>query len=622
MSPVQIALPVSFKMLFPIARRIANFACQVSGIPNINQLEAKLHDREAALAQMEKQQKALYRVISKIRASLDLETIFRNTTQETCKLLRVERIAVYRFFEDWGGEFLGNFEFAEIGWDELEISGRNTVWNDSHLQEHQGGRYRTNETLVVSDVYAAGLSPCHLEILEQFHIRAYATAPIFIGQKLWGVLAAYQHSQPREWQALEVQFLSQVATQLGFAVKQAELLSQTKQKAEDLRAANEQQQILLNSIAEIRESLDIDTLFQTTVREVRRIMGADRVGIFKFDEDADYQSGEFVAENILPEFNPAIAIKVRDPCFAERYIADYQQGHIQVVSDVSQAGFKACHLEILEQFQIKAKIVVPLVKRSVLWGLLCINQCGRPRYWKLAEVQFAKQLAAQFSVALNHAELLVQSRSQAEQLTQVIQALQQSNEKLEVLTNLDALTQVGNRRFFDEVLEKEWHRLKRMQSHLSLILFDIDNFKSYNDRYGHPSGDECLIQIARASQGVLQRPADVLTRYGGEEFAAILPETNGEGAIQVAQLIQNAIKQLKIPNAGFWEERPFVTVSLGIISEIPTEQKSVQDLIDRADAALYEAKARGRDTWVCDGGDEREPRWITSDSSDKDRRRG
>ncbi|WP_228055670.1 sensor domain-containing diguanylate cyclase [Lusitaniella coriacea] len=615
-------MPKKFYPLpYPIARRIVNFFCRVGGVPNINQLEARIHKKEAALGQMAKQQKALYRVISKIRASLDLETIFRTATKETCKLLGVERIAVYRFSEDWGGEFIGDCEFAEVGWDDLETLGKNTIWNDTHLQENQGGRYRNNENLVVADVYAAGLSQCHLEILEQFHIRAYATAPIFIGQKLWGVLAAYQHSQSHEWQDLEVQFLSQVATQLGFAVKQAELLGQTEQKAADLRAANEQQQILLNSIAEIRESLDLDTLFQTTVREVRRIMNADRVGIFKFDEGSDCQSGEFVAEDILPEFNPAIAVKVRDPCFAERYAAHYQQGRIQVISDVFKAGFKVCHLEILEQFQIKAKIVVHLIKGNRLWGLLCINQCGHPRHWKLAEVQFVKQLAAQFSVALNHAELLAQSRSQAEQLTQAIQALQQSNEKLEALTNLDALTQVGNRRFFDEVLEKEWLRLRRMQNHLSLILFDIDNFKSYNDRYGHPSGDECLIQVARASQRVLQRPADVLARYGGEEFAVILPETDGEGAIRVAKQIQDAIKQLEIPNAGLWEDRPFVTVSLGIVSEIPAEEKSVGGLIDRADAALYEAKAKGRDTWVCDGGDRREPRWITSDSSDKDRHR-
>ncbi|HEY9644974.1 MAG TPA: GAF domain-containing protein, partial [Chroococcidiopsis sp.] len=182
----------------------------MGGLPSLAQLEAQLEDRHRQLETIDAQQKALYRVISKVRASLDLDVIFRTTTKETCKLLRVERIAVYRFFDDWGGEFVEDFEFAEPGWD-IGTLGQNTIWNDSYLQEHQGGRYRSNECLTVADVYTAGLSQCHLDVLEQFHIRAYATAPIFIGQKLWGVLAAYQHSQPHQWQHQEIQFLSQVA---------------------------------------------------------------------------------------------------------------------------------------------------------------------------------------------------------------------------------------------------------------------------------------------------------------------------------------------------------------------------------------------------------------------------
>ncbi|WP_017296945.1 sensor domain-containing diguanylate cyclase [Nodosilinea nodulosa] len=539
---------------------------------------------------------------SKIRASLDLDVIFRTTTKETCKLLRVERIAVYRFFEDWGGEFVEDFEFAEPGWDFGPL-GQNTVWNDSYLQEHQGGRYRSNECLRVADVHVEGLSKCHLEVLEQFHIRAYATAPIFIGQKLWGVLAAYQHSQPHQWQYQEIQFLSQVANQLGFAVKQAELMAKTERKAEDLRSVNEQQEVLFNLIAEIRESLDLKTLFKTTAREVRKALHTDRVGIFQFDPDSKYTSGEFVSENLLPEYDSAIAIKVSDHCFGDKYVEQYQKGHIQVLSDVSQAGLTQCHLELLENFQIKAQIIVPLMKGSDLWGLLCIHQCGHPRVWKAAEINFAKQLAAQFSVALRHADLLAQSDSKAKQLDQALQALQRANEKLEELSNLDALTQVSNRRFFDNSLEAEWERSLRAGTYLSLILFDIDYFKFYNDHYGHPAGDQCLIEITQAAQGVLKRPSDVLARYGGEEFAVILPETGQAGAAKIAEYIRNAVRGLKIPNQGIQLEHldhPYVTISLGVTSQIPKPGQSIQQMISQADQALYQAKAKGRDTsvWV------------------------
>jgi len=579
------------------AKLVANIACRMGGIPRIDQLEAQLQDRQRQLETIEAQQKALYRVISKIRASLDLDMIFRTTTKETCKLLRVERIAVYRFFDDWGGEFVEDFEFAEPGWD-FGVLGRNTIWNDSYLQEQQGGRYRSNECLIVSDVYIEGLSQCHLDVLEQFQIRAYATAPIFIGQKLWGVLAAYQHSQPHQWQHQEIQFLSQVANQLGFAVKQAEFMAQTERKAEDLQLLNDQQEILFNLIVEIRESLDLKTLFKTTVREVRKALRTDRVGIFQFDVDSHYNSGELVAENVLPEYDSAIAVKVTDHCFGNQYVARYRHGHVLVLSDVSQAGLKKCYLEMLESFQVKAQIVVPLMKGNELWGLLCVHQCDHPRNWRSAEITFVKQLAAQFSVALRHTDLLVQSDSKARQLDQALQELKQANEKLEELSNLDSLTQISNRRFFDKSLKNEWKRLLHAEKYLSLILFDIDHFKVYNDCYGHLAGDQCLIEITQAAQSVLKRSSDVLARYGGEEFAVILPDTDQDGAIKIAEQIQEVVRDLQIPNKGQINSS-YVTISLGIATQIPKVGQAIQDVIGQADQALYRAKAKGRDTLVC-----------------------
>jgi GAF domain-containing protein len=129
----------------------------------------------------------------------------------------------------------------------------------------------------------------------------------------------------------------------------------------------------------------------------------------------------------LPDYDSTIAIKVKDDCFGEKYAVAYHQGRIQVLSDVYQAGLKDCHLQLLEQFQIKAQIVVPLMKGKTLWGLLCVHQCRCSREWKTPEIQFIRQLAAQFNVALEHSELLEQSRSQAHQLAQANHALELAN---------------------------------------------------------------------------------------------------------------------------------------------------------------------------------------------------
>ncbi|MBH8564171.1 diguanylate cyclase [Nostoc sp. CENA67] len=172
--------------------------------------------------------------------------------------------------------------------------------------------------------------------------------------------------------------------------------------------------------------------------------------------------------------------------------------------------------------------------------------------------------------------------------------MQAANLELQRLVNLDDLTQIANRRRFDECLHAEWHRLKREQMPLSLILCDIDFFKRYNDTYGHLAGDDCLRQVATALKSVVQRPADLIARYGGEEFVVILPNTKHQGAIHVARTILQAVRNLAIPHAESSVSK-HVTISVGVVSIIPNLDLSPQDLMAAADKALYAAKQQGRD---------------------------
>jgi diguanylate cyclase (GGDEF)-like protein len=192
-------------------------------------------------------------------------------------------------------------------------------------------------------------------------------------------------------------------------------------------------------------------------------------------------------------------------------------------------------------------------------------------------------------LALTLRDVTRQKRAQAE--------LERANLELERLANLDGLTQVANRRRFDSYLEQEWKRLQREQAPLGLILCDVDYFKLFNDYYGHQAGDDCLRQIAQGLQSLVQRPADLVTRYGGEEFAVILPNTPLAGTQKVAEWIRVAIKDLRILHTGA-EGREFVTLSLGVANLVPRSDQSVQILFAQADQALYEAKKGGRDRVV------------------------
>lgn len=171
--------------------------------------------------------------------------------------------------------------------------------------------------------------------------------------------------------------------------------------------------------------------------------------------------------------------------------------------------------------------------------------------------------------------------------------LQKANQELERIATIDGLTQIANRRQFDKCLTQEWKRMRREQTPLSLILCDIDFFKLYNDAYGHQMGDECIRTVAQAIRRSVKRPADLAARYGGEEFAVILPNTNAEGAVLLAENIRKAVQHLKIIHARS-PVSGYVSLSLGVASIIPFQEFAPETLIEMADKALYEAKKHGR----------------------------
>ena len=173
------------------------------------------------------------------------------------------------------------------------------------------------------------------------------------------------------------------------------------------------------------------------------------------------------------------------------------------------------------------------------------------------------------------------------------QALKEANERLKKLTVIDGLTQIPNRRRFDEYLVSEWKRHFRTREPMSMVLCDIDFFKFYNDTYGHQAGDDCLRKVAKTIAGCVQRSADLTARYGGEEFAIILPATDAAGAMMVSENVRYSIMDLELKHeksaiAGY------ITLSLGVATMIPDDDNSAETLVSFADECLYEAKELGR----------------------------
>ena len=182
-----------------------------------------------------------------------------------------------------------------------------------------------------------------------------------------------------------------------------------------------------------------------------------------------------------------------------------------------------------------------------------------------------------------HLEALVEERTRE---------LEEVNNKLEFLSNTDGLTGVANRRNFDHILTQEWNRALRSGSPLALVMLDVDNFKHYNDCYGHLAGDDCLRAIAQTLVKSGRRAGEMVARYGGEEFVVLIPGASVHDALEGAQHMQHEVWSLALPHE---EISPgIVTVSLGVASLVPSKQHIAEDLIRQADSALYRAKESGR----------------------------
>jgi diguanylate cyclase (GGDEF)-like protein len=376
-----------------------------------------------------------------------------------------------------------------------------------------------------------------------------------------------------------------------------------------LRQQAERERLMGKMLERIRQSLNLQAILQTTVTEVRQFLQMDRVLIYRCDSNRPgkiiveafeenqlaSQSDRLTSENNLSSLHLALgncdSVQAIEDTNQAEGIYDLAANQIRAIltipiweshtlSDPSQWDFADYHnycLTTTEELDLSTST------EHHLWGMLVAHNYRTVRKWQDWEIGFLRQLTTQVTIAIQQSELYTQ--------------LEKANQQLKQLAILDGLTSIANRRYFDLVLNNEWQRLAREQKSLSLILSDIDYFKNYNDTFGHQEGDRCLQQVAKILKQAVRRPADLVARYGGEEFAVILPNTNSQGALFVANIIRQALKRSKLPHPQS-QVSAYVTLSIGTATIIPQSDRNESVLIKMADNALYLAKQQGRDRIV------------------------
>jgi methyl-accepting chemotaxis protein PixJ len=383
---------------------------------------SELENKQTALLKKQERIKvrsqALSEIVERMRQSIKQEEILNITVNELRYALSTDRVIVYRFEDDWNGTIIA--ESVGAGWKGILGDKVNDPFREGLIERYRNGRVRA-----MNDIYAAGLTRCHRDLLEGFQIRASIVAPILQNEKLIGLLCAHECGAARKWEEEDIDLFTKLSSQLGYVLEQAALLRKQTRSAERSR--------LLNEIVDnMRQSLKEEDILNTIVSELRFALNTDRVIVYFFESN---WTGTIVAESVALGWAKILGEKVEDP-LREGLIERYRNGRVRAMNDIYAEGLTDCHREILEGFQIRASIVAPVLKNGELIGLLCAHQCSDAREWQSEDVDLFAKLATQLGFALDQAALLrkqIRSVDRSRLLNEIVSTMRRSQKEEDIL---------------------------------------------------------------------------------------------------------------------------------------------------------------------------------------------
>ena len=538
-------------------------------------------DTKAKVAQV------LIDISHRIRESLNQEDILKTTVEEARKAIATERVIVYSFDADWYGTVIAESVVPGLPkamWAQI----KDPCFAENYVEKYQNGRVQAT-----NNVYAAGLTECHLKQIEPFGVKANLVAPILKDDRLFGLLIAHECSKTRDWQQWEIDLFSQLATHVGFALDRASLLQRIDTEGVRIK-------LLADVTQRIRESLNEEEILKTTVEEARKAIATERVIVYSFDAD---WYGTVIAESVVPGLPKAMWAQIKDPCFAENYVEKYQNGRVQATNNVYAAGLTECHLKQIEPFGVKANLVAPILKDDRLFGLLIAHECSKTRDWQQWEIDLFTQLAMQLGIALDRARLLKQveqayqaasatsqeQRQQKEALQrQVSEMLKESETSVKTLSS-DAIAQMQS-------TASAYDRVQALADTSERIIAAIGQAQQQIQQAGHTvqSGHEFVNQTINgivASREAILEVTQKVNRLN--QPAQRIPK--------VVDIISNVVSQLKLyamniklatSRASSEANREFTSVADKILTstqQLDEEIAEIKLLVAKIQAETYEA---------------------------------
>ena len=350
--------------------------------------------------------KRLFALANRMVQAEGPENLYQLTVTEARKHLGVDRVLIYQFQSETQGvvaaESLTRAYAPTLGKTLPALSFGRASSQDYSLESVVHFDHASDEAV----------TPYQAKLLQDFQVQASLSLPIYLGDRVWGLLVAQHCAEPHPWTDGEMGWFYQVSTEFTLCLQTYALESQRQQEAE-------REQLITTIVNRLRDQSNLQQALRTTVRDIRRLLHADRVGLFQFDPATNYEVGEFVVEDVAHGCVSAMAMKVKDHCFADNQAENYRKGRFWVVDDIQDLNLETCLVDLLSQLQVRASIALPLMKGRELWGLFCVHHCQGARQWQAVEVEFVQRIAAQLNVALQQADYLEQVQEKSRQLEQV-----------------------------------------------------------------------------------------------------------------------------------------------------------------------------------------------------------
>lgn len=376
-------------------------------------------------------------------------------------------------------------------------------------------------------------------------------------------------TKPIHWAVLHqrVRCLLQVSQGIAELRQQTERAHQSEEQLrlalEELQRQNRRSQLFADITLKIRQSLQLEKILQTTVLEVQKLLGADRVLIFRLWPNG---FGQIVTEAVVPDWPSVLGQRITDDCFGPEYLKNYRQGRIYTIADIQKAQVQPCLVEFMEKFSVKAKLVMPILLKEELWGLMIVHQCSSPRQWSSFEIELLQQLAAQIGIALAQAQLLEAETQRRQELAHSNIELQQfayiaSHDLQEPLRKIQAFSTRLKEKCGEALTEPGRDYLERMQNaaeRMQALINDLLILSQVTTK-AQPFVPVSLAQVAREVLSDLELQ---LQQTRGCVSLGELPTIDAD-PLQMRQLVQNLISNaLKFHR---FEEPPVVKLHSQIL---------------------------------------------------------